>query len=98
MSKELDKDLRLIANPLHLQVKVVKAKTKTIDFINILKNTISIKYPNFYLSDDNLKDISVSIDNHIKNIKIIRIIDNLLNEIIERIIEENKFDFYLPFD
>ena len=91
-------DLRLIANPLHFQVKVIKTKKETKNYIDILKNTISIKYPNIYLSDDNLKDISISIDNYIKNINIIRIIDRLLNEIIEKVIEENKFDFYLPFD
>ena len=91
-------DLRLISNPLHLKVKVIKTKKENKNYIDILKNTISIKYPNFYLSDDNLKDISIFIDNYIKNINIIRIIDSLLNEIIEKVIEENKFDFYLPFD
>jgi len=97
MDKDLE-DLRLMANPLHLQINVIKNEKDTINFNDVLKNTISIKYPNIYLSDDNLKDISISIDNYIKNINIIRIIDSLLNEIIDKILEENKFDFYLPFD
>ena len=81
------------------KLKLLKQKKETKkNYIDILKNTISIKYPNIYLSDDNLKDVSISIDNYIKNINIIRIIDSLLNEIIEKVIEENKFDFYLPFD
>lgn len=106
MSRELDhakdimnEDLRLIANPLHLSdVKVIKKEKKSIDYNDILKNTISIKYPNVYLSDNNLDDINKHIDNYIKDINIDRFVDNILREMIEIVVEENKFDFCLPFD
>ena len=37
-------------------------------------------------------------DDYIKDININRVIDSLLNELIEKVIIENKFDFCLPFD
>ena len=95
----MNEDLRLIANPLHLSdVKVIKKEKKSIDYNDILKNTISIKYPNVYLSDNNLDDINKHIDNYIKDINIDRFVDNILREMIEIVVEENKFDFCLPFD
>ena len=99
-SVDLSEDLRLIANPLHLSdVKVIKKKINKVDNYNdILKNTLSIKYPTIYLSDTNLKDIRYMIDDYIKDININRVVDSLLNEIIEKVVEENKFDFCLPFD
>ena len=95
----LNEDLRLIANPLHLSdVKVIKKEKKSIDYNETLKNTISIKYPNVYLSDNNLDDINKYIDKYIKDINIDRFVDNILRELIEKVVEENKFDFCLPFD
>ena len=92
-------DLRLIANPLHLSdVKVIKKDVKKEDYIDILKNTLSIQYPTIYLSDTNLNDIKNLIENYIKDINTTRVIDTLLSELIEKVIEENKFDFCLPFD
>ena len=95
----IEEDLRLIANPHHLSnVKVVKNDIKKVDYNDILKNTLSIQYPTIYLSDNNLNDIRDMIDNYIKDINANRIVDNLLNELIEKVVEENKFDFCLPFD
>ena len=96
---DLIEDLRLIANPLHLSdVKVVKNDIKKVDYNDNLKNTLSIQYPTIYFSDTNLNDIKNLIENYIKNINITRIVDNTLSELIEKVIEENKFDFCLPFD
>lgn len=96
---DLSEDLRLIANPLHLSdVKVIKESVKKVDYNDILKNTLSIQYPTIYLSDNNLNDIKTIINDYIKDINITRVIDSLLSELIEKVIEENKFDFCLPFD
>ena len=43
-------------------------------------------------------DIKNLIENYIKDINTTRIVDSALNELIEKVIEENKFDFCLPFD
>ena len=98
-SSDLSEDLRLIANPLHLSdVKIIKESVKKVDYNDILKNTLSIQYPTIYLSDNNLNDIKTMINDYIKDINITRVIDSLLSELIEKVIEENKFDFCLPFD
>jgi len=95
----IEEDLRLIANPHHLSnVKVIKKDVKKVDYNDILKNTLSIQYPTIYLSDVNLNHIKKLIDDYIKDINTNRIIDSLLSELIEKIVEENKFDFCLPFD
>ena len=99
LTKDLADDLRLIANPLHLSdVKVIKESVKKVDYNDILKNTLSIRYPTIYLSDNNLNDIKTIINDYIKDINITRVIDSLLSELIEKVIIENKFDFCLPFD
>jgi|TARA_B100001248_G_C27328254_1_gene430110 hypothetical protein len=95
----IEEDLRLIANPQHLSnVKVVKKDNIKLDYNDILKNTLSIQYPTIYLSDVNLNHIKKLIDDYIKDINTNRIIDSLLSELIEKVVEENKFDFCLPFD
>ena len=95
----LNNDLRLIANPLHLSdVKIIKNDIKKEDYNDILKNTLSIQYPTIYLSDTNLNDIKTIIDDYIKDINTTRIVDSTLSELIEKVVEENKFDFCLPFD
>lgn len=96
---KINEDLRLIANPLHLSdVKVIKKSVKKVDYLEQLKNTLSIQYPTIYLSDTNLNDIKILIEDYKKDINTTRIIDSLLSELIETVVEENKFDFCLPFD
>ena len=46
----------------------------------------------------NLNDIKNLIEDYIKDINTTRIVDSALSELIEKVIEENKFDFCLPFD
>ena len=48
----------IIDDFLYKMLNVSDNEKDTINFNDVLKNTISIKYPNIYLSDDNLKDIS----------------------------------------
>ena len=99
MSRVSVDDLRLIANPLHLSdVKVIKNDIQKVDYNDILKNTLSIQYPTIYLSDINLNDIKKLIDDYIRDINTTRVVDSLLSELIEKVVEENKFDFCLPFD
>jgi hypothetical protein len=99
MERINEEDLRLIANPHHLSdVKVVKKEKKRNNYSENLKNTLNIKYPNIYLSELNLSEITDIIDNYINDIKINRIIDEILNKLIEEVIEENKFDFCIPFN
>lgn len=99
LKKELEDDLRLIANPLHLSdVKVIKNDIKKVDYNDILKNTLSIQYPTIYLSDINLNDIKKLIDDYIRDINTTRVVDSLLGELIEKLIIDNKFDFCIPFN
>ena len=99
MSRVSVDDLRLIANPLHLSdVKVIKNDIQKVDYNDILKNTLSIQYPTIYLSDINLNDIKKLIDDYIKDINTTRVVDSLLSELIEKVIEDNKFDFCIPFN
>lgn len=99
MSRVSVEDLRLIANPLHLSdVKVIKNDIKKVDYNDILKNTLSIQYPTIYLSDINLNDIKKLIDDYIRDINTTRVVDSLLSELIEKVIEDNKFDFCIPFN
>ena len=90
-------ELRLIANPQLLsnnkQIKI----TKDIDFIDKLQNLLRDHY-NIYLSEKSIEKIQIKIDNEINEIKIERIINECLENLIKKVIEENKFDFCLPFD
>tara|TARA_B110000495_G_C22965558_1_gene566235 strand:+ start:673 stop:969 length:297 start_codon:yes stop_codon:yes gene_type:complete len=95
----LHEDLRLIANPNHLSdIKVTKREKEPDNYVDVLKNTIGIKYPDIYLSELNLYEIESIINDYIRDIKINRIIYETVNKLIEEVIEENKFDFCLPFD
>jgi len=99
-------ELRLIANPIHLseeKVKVLrkaKSDSKSIDiyYLDKLKQTISIKHPTIYLSEFNLSYIDKNIDAYINNINTLRIVDHVVNKMIDEVIDNNKFDFCLPFD
>ena len=103
--------LRLIANPIHLseekggqrkagQRKAGKSDSKSIDmdYLDKLKQAISIKHPTIYLSELNLSCIDENIDDYINNINILRIVDHVVNKMIDEVIDKNKFDFCLPFD
>jgi hypothetical protein len=99
--------LRLIANPIHLSEekekgsrKVVASDSKSIDidYLDKLRQTISIKHPTIYLSEFNLSYIDKNIDAYINNINTLRIVDHVVNKMIDEVIDKNKFDFCLPFD
>ena len=66
--------------------------------MDLLKNTLTIKYPDIYLSELNINEIDNIINNYMNDIKTNRIIDEILNKIIREVIEENKFDFCIPFN
>ena len=100
-------ELRLIANPIHLSEekekglrKVMASDSKSIDiyYLDKLKQTISIKHPTIYLSEFNLSYIDKNIDAYINNINTLRIVDHVVNKMIDEVIDKNKFDFCLPFD
>ena len=48
--------------------------------------------------DKILNEIDNIINNYMNDIKTNRIIDEILNKIIREVIEENKFDFCIPFN
>ena len=99
MQSVLEEDLRLIANPHHLSdTKVIKKEKKENNYLDLLKNTLTIKYPDIYLSELNINEIDNIINNYMNDIKTNRIIDEILNKIIREVIEENKFDFCIPFN
>ena len=105
-------ELRLIANPIHLSEEKEKEKEKEegkgigkglgrhsiIDYLDKLRQAISIKHPTIYLSEFNLSYIDKNIDDYINNINILRIVDHVVNKMIDEVIDKNKFDFCLPFD
>tara|TARA_B100000123_G_C25740938_1_gene433955 strand:+ start:6878 stop:7174 length:297 start_codon:yes stop_codon:yes gene_type:complete len=96
-------ELRLIANPYHLKcqkeddnyindIKEVKVKPTLDEYLNH-------KYKDIYLSDLNRKEITIIIDNYINELIHLRTINDIINSIIEKVIENSdKFDFCLPFD
>ena len=90
-------EVRLIANPQLLANDKQKKISKDIDFIDKLLNLLREHY-NIYLSEKSLEKIINKIDIEINEIKIDRIINECLEFCIEKVIEENKFDFCLPFD
>ena len=92
-TSEVTEELRQVSYKVLQTEDIIK-----LDYNDILKNTLSIQYPTIYLSDVNLNHIKKLIDDYIKDINTNRIIDSLLSELIEKIVEENKFDFCLPFD
>ena len=69
-----------------------------LDYLDKLKQAISIKHPTIYLSELNLSCIDENIDDYINNINILRIVDHVVNKMIDEVIDKNKFDFCLPFD
>ena len=90
-------DLRLIANPYLLANETINNISK-IDFNDKLKNLLREEYNNIYLSDKTILKIKTIIDEEISLLRINQIITECLNSYIDQVIEENKFDFCLPFD
>tara|TARA_Y100000590_G_C15628138_1_gene980144 strand:- start:54 stop:332 length:279 start_codon:yes stop_codon:yes gene_type:complete len=90
-------DLRLIANP-HLLANTKKNNISDINFIDKLKLLLREEYNNIYLSDPIIYKIKSIIDEEIYLLRINQIITECLNSYIDQVIEENKFDFCLPFD
>jgi len=90
-------DLRLIANPYLLANETINNISK-IDFNDKLKNLLREEYNNIYLSDKTILKIKTIIDEEISLLRINQIIQECLDSCIHQVIEENKFDFCLPFD
>ena len=90
-------DLRLIANP-HLLSNTKKKNISELDFNDKLKLLLREEYNNIYLSDKIIYKIKFIIDEEIYSLRINQIITECLNSYIDQVIEENKFDFCLPFD
>ena len=92
-------EVRLIANPQLLanekQTNILKLKD--INFIDKLQNLLREHYT-IYLSEKSVEKIIHKINIEIDEIKIDRIINECLESCIEKVIEDNKFDFCLPFD
>ena len=96
----MEEDLRLIANP-HLlaneKTKYKESNNNNIQFTEKLNKLLSQEY-NIYLSDQIILKIKSNIDNEISNMNNERIIYECLEYCIQRVIQENKFDFCLPMD
>ena len=90
-------DARLIANP-YLLSNNKNIPEKDISFFNELKGLLKKEYSDIYLSDKIINNIKDKIDNEIYSLRINQIITECLDSCIHQVIEENKFDFCLPFD
>ena len=90
-------DLRLIANP-YLLANEITNNISEINFNDKLKTLLREEYNNIYLSDTIIYKIKSIIDEEIYLLRINQIITECLNSYIDQVIEENKFDFCLPFD
>jgi len=93
-------DLRLIANPAHLreiEVKVTRKKYSP-KHEDQLYDIIRARYDNIYLSPHTIKHIGKMIDGEIEEVIEARRINNCMEYILTEVIEQNKFDFCLPFD
>ena len=91
-------ELRLIANPIHLSEVKVEKLSHDVDYLDKLKQAISIKHPTIYLSEFNLSYIEQNIDDYINDLNILRIVGDIVNKMIDEVRDKNKFDFCLPFD
>ena len=95
-------DARLLANPYLLASEKINVN-KDNKYIEIpihqkLKLFLNDCYKNIYLSDTKIKEIQIIINNQINQILIDNIISECLDSCIEEVIEDNKFDFCIPFD
>lgn len=95
--------VRLIANPQHLKYEdddnIKEDKTNIKSKKISLSDYLNDNYKDIYLSEHNIKSINTMINYHIKEINNLRIINSVLDNVIEKVIENSdKFDFCLPFD
>ena len=90
-------DLRLIANP-YLLANEITNNISELDFNNKLKTLLREEYNNIYLPDNIIYKIKNIIDEEIYSLRINQIVTECLDSCINQVIEENKFDFCLPFD
>ena len=90
---------RILANPsLLANEKIVNTK---VSFRDKLKEIISHEYSELYIPEDTYDKINQSIQNHIDDLVLEQIVNEILNIIIEKVILEcsdTKFDFCIPFD
>jgi len=90
-------DLRLIANP-YLLANETTNNISEIDFNDKLKILLREEYNNIYLPDNIIYKIKNIIDEEIYSLRINQIVTECLDSCINQVVEENKFDFCLPFD
>jgi hypothetical protein len=93
-------DLLLIANPAHLREIEVKVDRKKCPpkHEDKLYDVIRARYNNIYLSPRSIKHIGKMIDKEIEEIIEARSVNDCMEYILTEVIEQNKFDFCLPFD
>ena len=92
-------ELRLIANPMHLGKVIVIKHPKEDNILQKLKEVLELSYSDVFLSDLNILEIKELIDIYMNNIIIQRVVNDVLNKTIDKVIEDSdKFDFCLPFD
>ena len=91
--------LRLIANPLLLNdVQQNDYNINNISFKEKLKILLQSEFDNVYLSDKWISELNDIILDKIDSLMIYRIVEECINDCIGIIIQENKFDFHIPFD
>jgi len=91
-------DARLIANPYLLANEKSNYKINKMTIFDKLKIFLNESYKDIYFSDKKIIEIENIINDQIKEIIIDQFITECLDSCIENIIEENKFDFCIPFD
>ena len=79
--------------------KTMKNTLKITTAFFTLEDCLTIFLLHLFFTDKTpIRRFNKYIDNYIKDINIDRFVDNILREMIEIVVEENKFDFCLPFD
>lgn len=90
---------RILANPsLLADEKIVNTK---VSFQDKLKDLISHEYSEIYIPQNTYDKIIISIKSHLDDLVTDQMINELINNMIEKVISEykdKKFDFCLPFD
>ena len=95
----MERSLRLIANPHFIAKDPLNILTQNKEtFTDKLHNLLISEYPEIYIHPKISVKFQKYIHNEINNMMIQRIIEDLLEECINKTVLENKFDFYIPFD